>query len=174
VATDLSAGSPADLNSGSAADLVARLLAVDATLAVAESCTGGGVLAALTSVPGASACIWGGGVVYSNEAKHALLGIGHDLVATAGPVSSAVTRELARSVRTVSGATYGAAVTGWAGPGHGDEPVGTVYIAVAHGDQCECRRAVYDGDRHRVRAQAVTAVIAALHAALCVAPGESS
>ena len=149
-----------------AAAVVTGLTAIGATVAVAESCTGGGLLACLTSVPGASACVWGGTVVYADEAKSILLGVAPEVVREYGAVSAAVTRELASRVRAVAGTTFGVAVTGWAGPAHGDEPVGTVYIAVAQEGACSCERAVYDGDRARVRAQAVTAAIAALLAVL--------
>lgn len=131
-------------------------------MALAESCTGGAVLAALTAVPGASACVWGGGVVYADEAKRDLLGLSEELIGAAGAVSERVTRTLAERVRARADTTYGAAVTGWAGPEHGTEPVGTIYVAVASAAGCRCRRAVYDGDRCSVREQAVDAVLAAL------------
>jgi len=145
-----------------AAELVAALSRARESAALAESCTGGAVLAALTSVPGASVCIWGGCIVYSDAAKTDLVGVPADLVAAAGAVSEPVTRALAEGVRRRGGTTYGAAVTGWAGPEHGAEPVGTVYVAVAHARGCRCQRAVYDGDRSSVREQAVDAVLVAL------------
>jgi len=145
-----------------AAELVAALSQAGASVALAESCTGGAVLAALTAVPGASACVWGGCVVYADAAKTDLLGVSEQLIATAGAVSEPVTRALAERVRKVAGATYGVAVTGWAGPEHGVEPAGTVYVAVARAGGCTSRRAVYDGDRSSVTDQAVDAVLAAL------------
>jgi len=135
------------------------------SVALAESCTGGAVLAALTSVPGASACVWGGCVVYADAAKIDLVGVPKALIRESGAVSESVTRALAERVRTLAGTTYGAAVTGWAGPEHGVEPAGTVYVAVAHAGGCDCQRTVYDGDRSSVREQAVDAVLAALFAA---------
>jgi nicotinamide-nucleotide amidase len=120
------------------------------------------VLAALTSVPGASACIWGGCVVYADASKTDLLGVPEELVAASGAVSENVTRTLAERVKVLAGTTYGVSVTGWAGPEHGVEPAGTVYIAVAHAAGCECQRALYDGDRASVREQAVDAVLVAL------------
>ncbi len=142
--------------------LIAALTGAGETVALAESCTGGAVLAALTAVPGASACVWGGGVVYADAAKTALAGVPADLISAAGPVSAEVTRELAAGIRRLADSTYGAAVTGWAGPEAGNEPVGTVYVAVSHPAGCECRHAVYDGDRSSVVEQAVDAVIEAL------------
>ena len=141
---------------------MAALTLAGETVALAESCTGGGVMAELTSVPGASACVWGGCVVYDPAAKTSLVGVPADLVEEYGAVSEAVTRELAVRIRSLAGASYGGAVTGWAGPEHGDEPAGTVYVAVACARGCESRRAVYDGDRSSVRRQAVDAVIAGL------------
>jgi len=149
-----------------AAELVAALSVAGESVALAESCTGGAVLAALTSVPGASACIWGGCVVYADAAKSDLLGVPRSLVAASGAVSEDVTRALAERVRLLAGTTYGAAVTGWAGPEHGAEPAGTIYVAVAHASVCKCQRALYDGDRTSVREQAVTAVLMALFEAL--------
>ena len=145
-----------------AAELVAALSLAGESVALAESCTGGAVLAALTSVPGASKCIWGGCVVYADAAKADLVGVPEDLIAAAGAVSARVTRALAERVRTLGGTTYGAAVTGWAGPEPGAEPAGTIYVAVAQAGGCECQRAVYDGDRSSVREQAVDAVLEAL------------
>lgn len=165
----------AALTSGSrplAAELVNALSLTGESVALAESCTGGAVLAALTAVPGASACIWGGCVVYADGAKNDLVGVPANLIAATGAVSESVTRELAARIRRLGGTTYGAAVTGWAGPEHGAEPVGTVYVAVADADGCECRRAVYDGDRSSVRDQAVDAVLAALLAAVLAAQQE--
>lgn len=145
-----------------AGELVAALSLAGESVALAESCTGGAVLAVLTSVAGASACVWGGWVVYANAAKTELAGVPEELIAASGAVSDAVTRSLAERVRAFAGTTYGAAVTGWAGPEHGVEPVGTVYVAVADAGGCESRRAVYDGDRASVREQAVDAVLVAL------------
>ncbi len=145
-----------------AAELVAVLSEAGENVALAESCTGGAVLAALTSVAGASACVWGGGVVYADAAKSALVNVPEGLIAECGAVSEPVTRALAEGVRDLASATYGAAVTGWAGPEHGAEPAGTVYVAVASAGGCESRRAVYDGDRASVRRQAVHAVLEAL------------
>lgn len=143
-------------------ELVAALSLAGESVALAESCTGGAVLAALTSVPGASACVWGGCVVYANAAKTGLVGVPEELIATSGAISDPVTRALAERVRALAGTTYGAAVTGWAGPEHGVEPAGTVYVAVAHAGGCESHRAVYDGDRASVREQAVDGVLVAL------------
>jgi PncC family amidohydrolase len=149
-----------------AAEVVARLAREEMTLALAESCTGGAVMAALTDVPGASEVLWGGAVVYSESAKEAFAGVGSDLLVEHGPVSAAVTEALALGLRERAGTDLAAAVTGWAGPEHGAEPAGTVYIAIATAHGCVCSRAVYDGDRRAVRAQAVAAVLGRIAAAI--------
>jgi nicotinamide-nucleotide amidase len=131
------------------------------TVAVAESCTGGEVMAALSSIPGASAQLWGGAVVYSAEAKCALAGLAAEQIAGDGVVSAATTRRLAEGIRQRSGADLGLAVTGWAGPdSDGPDPVGSVYLGVAtdQGTHVELRR--YDGSRAGVRRAASAGLLA--------------
>ncbi len=114
--------------------VVVRLLAERRkTLALAESCTGGGIAHRVTNVPGASAVFLGGFVTYSNEAKQKFLGVRAETLAAQGAVSEAVAREMAEGARRQTGADYALAVTGIAGPGGGtnDKPVGTVFMALA-------------------------------------------
>lgn len=112
--------------------VVHRLLAErDATVAVAESLTGGLLGAELTGMPGSSATFNGGVVAYATSLKHTLLGVPEDLLAAHGAVHPDVAAAMARGVRERLGATYGLAVTGVAGPDPQDgRPVGTVYLAV--------------------------------------------
>jgi nicotinamide-nucleotide amidase len=110
-----------------------------ATLAVAESCTGGMVAERITSIPGSSRAFRGGAVVYSDELKTLFAGVDPALIAQHGAVSAQVAKAMAEGIRKKTGATTGLAVTGIAGPGGGTEekPVGLVYIAVAHGKEVE-------------------------------------
>ena len=102
-------------------------------IAVAESCTGGLVAAALTEVPGSSDVLEASIVTYSNEAKSSLLKVSRDVLETFGAVSVAVAWSMARGVQEATGADVAVAITGVAGPGGGAEkkPVGTVVFAVA-------------------------------------------
>lgn len=118
-------------------DLARRVIAENAAIgrkvAVAESCTGGLVAAALTEVPGSSAVLDRGFVTYSNEAKNQLLGVSEDLIDTFGAVSIAVAWSMAQGALKKSGADVAVAITGVAGPDGGTEqkPVGTVVFACA-------------------------------------------
>ena len=137
--------------------LVALLTAAGATLAVVDSCTGGEAGAALTRVPGASACLWGSVVAYSGDAKRRLVGISPEVLEAHGTVSETTTRDLASRIRELAQTTYGAAVTGWAGPASdGPDAVGTVYLAVSGARRLRARRCVYDGDRAAVRRAATS------------------
>lgn len=106
-----------------------------ATLAVAESCTGGLVASLLTDVPGASDYLDRSLVTYSNDAKQDLLAVSREALDAHGAVSEAVARQMARGVRDTAGATWGLSTTGIAGPtgGTDEKPVGTVYVGVAYG-----------------------------------------
>jgi nicotinamide-nucleotide amidase len=103
------------------------------TLALAESCTGGGIAHRVTNVPGASAVFLGGWVTYSNATKQKFLGVRAETLAAHGAVSEAVAREMAEGARAQTGADFAVAVTGIAGPDGGtqDKPAGTVFIALA-------------------------------------------
>lgn len=136
------------------------LLRKNETVATAESCTAGLVSATLTCVPGASDFFWGGIVVYAAGAKVELAGLDPELLEQEGTVSLATTEALAAAIRDRSMATYGVALTGWAGPlTDPDEVVGCVFGAVADRHAVVSRRWQFDGDRNTIRVAAVTAVL---------------
>jgi nicotinamide-nucleotide amidase len=114
--------------------VVGRLLFQQkSTIAVAESCTGGLIAHWLTNVAGSSDYFLYSGVVYANQAKVALLGVSQDIMNRHGAVHEETVREMAVRVRHITGATYGLATSGIAGPGGGtdEKPVGTVCIGLA-------------------------------------------
>lgn len=131
------------------------------TLATAESCTGGGIGAALTAVPGASRVYKGGIISYTNEIKEALLGVSPAALERWGAVSAPVAEAMAAGVRAALRADAAVSVTGLAGPG-GDEfgnPVGTVYVGYADARGAFAREFHFAGDREAVRAQAAAAAL---------------
>ena len=113
--------------------VLARLRQCGQTLAVAESCTGGGIGAALAAVPGASDVFLGGVIAYANGVKQQLLGVPSAVLEQHGAVSDPVALAMAEGARRATGATWAIAVSGIAGPGGGsaDKPVGLVHIALA-------------------------------------------
>ena len=119
-----------------AREVVAQNRAAGRRVAVAESCTGGLVAAALTEIPGSSDVIEAGFVTYSNESKEKLLRVSMDVIETFGSVSVAVAWAMARGALEASGADVAVALTGIAGPGGGSDrkPVGTVVFARAERD----------------------------------------
>lgn len=131
------------------------------TLATAESLTGGGIGAALTAVPGASAVYKGGVVSYTNEVKHALLGVPMELLGSFGAVSAPVAEAMARGARKALKADVAVSVTGLAGP-DGDEfghPVGTVFIGYADDKTALSRECRFEGGREQVREQTILAAL---------------
>jgi nicotinamide-nucleotide amidase len=124
-----------------------------ATLAVAESCTGGLISQRITSVPGASRSFLGGVVVYSDEFKTSFADVPAKLIAKHGAVSAEVAKALAEGIRARTGATLGLGVTGIAGPtGATDsKPVGLVYVAVSDAQGTNAIDRTFRGDRERVR-----------------------
>ncbi|MGI8524047.1 MAG: CinA family protein [Nocardioides sp.] len=117
---------------GEAATLLGLLEAAGATLATAESLTGGRLAAAVTAVPGASHSYVGGVVSYATELKESLLGVSPALVAEYGVVSSECAAAMATGARAVTGATYALSTTGVAGPDEQEgKPVGTVYVGLS-------------------------------------------
>ncbi len=130
------------------------LLAKQQLLATAESCTGGGIAAAMTAVPGSSAWFDCGFVSYSNAAKQAMLAVPATLLAAHGAVSEPVVRAMVAGTLSQSRATIACAVSGVAGPGGGTvaKPVGYVWIAYGSVIATEAELLQLDGNRDAIRA----------------------
>ena len=142
-----------------------RLRAAHDTLVTAESCTGGWIAKCLTDIAGSSDWFDSGMVVYSYEAKQALLGVRPQTLETHGAVSRETVVEMVSGALVHSGATLAVAVTGIAGPGGGseDKPVGTVWIAwKRRGGYAKAEVFHFDGDRDAVRRQTVASALAGL------------
>lgn len=138
------------------------LIAANATVAFAESCTGGLVAKLLTDVPGSSECFLGGVVAYANEAKVSMLGVAEATLAEHGAVSEAVAAEMAAGARARFGSTWAVSTTGIAGPTGGSEakPVGTVCLGLAGPDgRVEARTLRFPGEREWVRTAGATAAL---------------
>lgn len=140
-----------------AARIGRRLKAKKRLLVSAESCTGGWVAQAVTSIAGSSAWFERGFVTYSNAAKQELLGVRGKTLKQYGAVSEETAREMARGALARSRGSVALAVTGIAGPGGGsaEKPVGTVCFAWAHGKKLRSETRRFSGDRERVRRKSV-------------------
>ena len=150
--------------------LVELLRAQGLTCATAESCTGGGVGAAITAVPGSSAVFLGGVISYANAVKEGVLGVSPETLATVGAVSSETAAQMADGVRRLLKADLAVSVTGIAGPdgGSAEKPVGLVWFGLATPGGVRTEKAVFAGDRAAVRAQAVTHALGMLTVAATV------
>ena len=148
-------------------EAVEALRRVGATVATAESLTGGLVAASLVSVPGASEVVRGGVVAYAPEVKTGLLGVDPELVAARGTVDADVARQMAQRAREACEATYGVSTTGVAGPDASEgKPPGTVHIAVAGPSRTAHLELRLSGDRDEIRSATVREVLALLVATL--------
>jgi nicotinamide-nucleotide amidase len=125
----------------------------NATISVAESCTGGLLAERLTSISGSSRYFIGGAVVYSNELKTEIADVPQDLIDVYGAVSEQVARALAEGIRKKCGTTLGLGITGVAGPtgGTAEKPVGLVFHALASDSGSEVIKRLFPGDRARIR-----------------------
>ena len=127
------------------------------TLVTAESCTGGGIGAALTGISGSSKVYKGGIISYTNWVKHHLLGVDETLMEEIGAVSAPVAEAMARGARDALQADVAVSVTGLAGP-DGDEfgnPVGTVYIGYCDEKANFSKKFFFDGSRQEIREKAI-------------------
>lgn len=155
-------------------ETVARdLLAARQTVAVAESCTGGGLGARLTARPGSSAYMLGGVIAYSDAVKRDVLGVDPALLAAHGAVSAPVAEAMAAGARRLTGSDWALSVTGVAGPGGGtpDKPVGLVFTGLAGPGGTSAREHRLRGDRAAVRDRSAALALHALRLALAGAHG---
>ena len=146
------------------AELAAHLRRRGWWLACAESCTGGGIAAALTELAGSSAWFECGYVTYSNRAKQEMLGVSEQTLARHGAVSRETVLEMATGALLRSQVQLSVAVSGIAGPGGGtpEKPVGTVWFAWATREAAVADCRVFSGDRAQVRGAAVDAALQGL------------
>ena len=131
------------------------------TLVTAESCTGGGIGAALTAVPGSSAVFKGGIISYTDWVKENMLKVPGEMLVTCGAVSSQVAQAMAEGARSVLQADVAVSVTGLAGPSGDDfgNPVGTVYIGYADEYGAKAYGYHFSGDREEIRSAAISAAL---------------
>lgn len=167
-----------------AEQVVRALNGAGASVATAESLTGGLVCAALTSVPGASAVVFGGVASYSTDLKIRVLGVPAAVIAEHGTVAAATALRMADGVRELTGAMVGVATTGVAGPDPIEgQPVGTVFVAVTRGagtsrpdgreSEPEVRALAVQGSREQIRRQTVIAALQLMREVLS-GPGDGS
>ncbi len=144
-----------------AQELVKKLRKMGWQVACAESCTGGLLSAAITDVPGSSACFGFGVVTYSNAAKTKLLAVPKDMLACFGAVSPEVAKAMAGGVRKLAGAQLGIGITGIAGPGgsSAEKPVGLVYVAVSTDTDEKFCKFNFAGKRDAIRQASVQAAL---------------
>ena len=148
--------------------MLALLQTRAATLATAESLTGGLLGARITGVPGASRVYVGGVVAYATEVKQRLLGVEEDLVEQYGVVSAECARAMAEGARLQFGATYAVSTTGVAGPEPQEgQPVGTVFVGVAGPSGTSVVSLALSGDRDGIRERTCDEAVAALGGILC-------
>ena len=152
-----------------AAALIARYRTLGLTIATAESCTGGLITALLTEIPGSSAVVERGFVVYSNDAKQELLGVSPDILAKHGAVSKETARAMALGALAHSRAAVAVSVTGVAGPDGGTaaKPVGLVHFGCARsgGSTVLLERRFGALSRRAIRVASVEAALDLLEAA---------
>ena len=154
-------GTVIEMNDVELAELITTLTERGLTIATAESLTGGGLVARLVDVPGASHVVRGGACTYAVDTKASVLGVSESQLAATGPVNEQVARQMARGVRELFRADIGISTTGVAGPGPADGfPAGTVHIACVHPAGEEHRLLHLEGDRAAVRAGAIDAALA--------------
>ena len=137
--------------------LVKRLAELGRTCGTAESCTGGGIGSAITSVAGSSAVFMGGVISYDNSVKQGVLGVSPETLATVGAVSPETAEQMAVGARKLLKVDYAVSVTGIAGPdgGTAEKPVGLGWFGIATPAGVKTGKKVFPGNRAKVRAATV-------------------
>ena len=141
--------------------IITKLASQKQTISFAESCTGGRIAAAFTSISGASSVLNGSVVTYSNDIKHKWLNVDSAVLETYGAVSSQCVFQMLEGVLNFSGADYALAVSGIAGPSGGskEKPVGTVYIGLQTPQNKEVFKCLFHGNRDEVQEQSTAFAI---------------
>ena len=142
-------------------NIIQTLTERDQRISFAESCTGGRIASAFTSISGASAVLDGSVVTYSNAIKHTWLGVDNKVLETYGAVSAQCVSQMLEGVKNLSGADYALAVSGIAGPhgGTDEKPVGTVYIGLQTPMTQEVFQCFFHGDREQIQEQSTAFAI---------------
>lgn len=148
--------------------IASELITHNLTLSTAESCTGGLISGAITSLAGSSQFFKGGVTAYSNEIKIMLLGVNEKTITTYGAVSSKTVEEMANGVCSLLKTDCAISVSGVAGPGGGsvDKPVGLVYIGIRLSDTVSSHQHLFCGNRHQIRMATVRTSLCYLASAL--------
>jgi len=142
-------------------NIIQTLKENDHTITMAESCTGGRIAAAFTSIPGASAVFHGSCVTYANEIKHLWLGVKKETLQQYGAVSEKCVEEMLIGIQTKAASTYAIAVSGIAGPegGSREKPVGTVYIGLMTPQKIMIEKYLFEGDREAIQETATATAL---------------
>lgn len=141
--------------------IIDKLKKQNESISFAESCTGGRIASAFTSVAGVSEVFNGSCVTYSNDIKHLWLGVSDSILQTFGAVSQECISQMLTGIKQKSASTHAIAVSGISGPGGGttQKPVGTVYIGIMTYDEIEIEKYHFLGDREEIQEQATAAAI---------------
>ena len=152
-----------------------KLIESRQTLACAESCTGGGLSARITDIPGISAVFQGGVIAYDNAVKSGVLQVPVEALERQGAVSQPVAEAMALGVRALLSTDFALSTTGVAGPGGGsvEKPVGLVWMAIAGPRGVRSEKQIFSGNREQIRAQAIEHCLQMLNAALIQSDSEN-
>ena len=152
-----------------------KLIESRRTLACAESCTGGGLSARITDIPGISAVFQGGVIAYDNQVKSRVLQVPSQVLEQQGAVSKPVAEAMALGVQALLSTDFALSTTGIAGPGGGsvEKPVGLVWMAVVGPQGVRSEKQIFSGNREQIRAQAIEYSLQMLDTALIQSDSES-